>query len=317
MSKTATELTESQHRFHGRSDCKSPDISDEVKSSAKQKGLDLRYVTNSLRWVVYGTPVGRALMIVPRVMRAVRTSGQPLLYILPWAVASREHTNFSYQTTDASRVGLCGMVAVIADTDIQTVSAYAEELQSNAELAEHVRAVHADSERKWTSDAKFRPGRNTLHYLLVRALKSGFVVEAGVDKGLGAAIICEALRRNAAEGHTGDYLGIEYNPIQRSSIYARFPHKRGEIRHGNLPDVIRTIDRKIDLFLHDTTTEPVHVRAQLEALQGHMAPRGVIAVPWPLPQFAEYAAKNDKRLLMHKDEPVRHGYPGSRSMVLF
>jgi Methyltransferase domain len=277
----------------------------------------MRSLKNSLRQVVYGTPVGRALMIVPRVVSAARSSGQPLLHVLPWAVASREYTNFSYETTDVSRAGLCGMVAVIANADIRTVVAFADELRSNAELAEHVRADHADSDRKWTSDAQFRPGRQMLYYLLVRALKCGFVVEAGVDKGLGAAMICQALRLNAAEGHTGDYLGIENNPLQRSSIYARFPHKRGEIRHGNSPDVIHTIARKIDLFVHETTPDPVHVRAQLEALQGHMADRGVFASPWALPQFIEYAARNGKNLLMHQEKPDRHWYSGARLIAVF
>ena len=277
----------------------------------------MRSLTNSLTRVAHGTPLGRAFMIVPRMMRAVRSSGQPLLYVLPWAFASREYTNFSYETTDVSRIGLCGMVAVIANTDIQSVAAFADELQSNAELADHVRAEHAHSDRKWTSDPQFRPGRRILYYLLVRALKSGFVVEAGVDKGLGAAIICEALRRNAAEGHTGDYLGIENNPLQRSSIYAGFPHKRGEIRHGNSPDVIHTIARKIDLFVHDTTPDPVHIGTQLEALQGHMAEQGVFASTWALPQIVEYAARNGKRLLMHKEEPARHWYAGSRCIAVF
>jgi hypothetical protein len=56
-------------------------------------------------------------------------------------------------------------------------------------LSEHVRAEYADSDRKWPSDLQFRLGRRLLYSLLVRALKSGFVVETGVDKGLGAAII--------------------------------------------------------------------------------------------------------------------------------
>jgi hypothetical protein len=277
----------------------------------------MRSLENTFRQVAYGTPFGRALMIVPRVARAVRISGQQLLNVLPWAFASREYTNFSYETTWVSQMGLCGMVAVIANTDIQSVAAFADELLSNAELADHVRADHAHSDRKWSSDPQFRPGRQMLHYLIVRALKSGFVVEAGVDKGLGAAIICEALHRNAAEGHPGDYLGIENNPLQRSSIYARFPHKRGEIRHGNSADVIRTIPGKIDLFVHETTTDPVHVSAQLEALQGHMSEHSVFTSPWLIPQFVEYAARNGKRLLTHKDEPARHWYSGARSLVLF
>jgi hypothetical protein len=256
-------------------------------------------------------------MIVPRVVSAASSSGQPLLHVLPWAVASREYTNFSYETTDVSRVGLCGMVAVIANADIRTVIAFADELRSNAELAEHVRADHADSDRKWASDPQFRSGRSMLYYLLIRALKSGFVVEAGVDRGLGAVVICEALRRNAAEGYNGDYLGIESNRLQRSSIYYGFPHKRGEIRHGNSPDVIHTIARKIDLFVHETTPDPDHVATQLSALQGHIAERGVFASAWALPQFVEYAARNGKRVLMHKDEPAHHWYPGCRYIAVF
>jgi hypothetical protein len=277
----------------------------------------MQSLTNSLKQVALGTPVGRAVMIVPRVVDAVRRSGQPLLHVLPWAVESREYTNFSYETTDISRVGLCGMLAMIANMDIRSVAAFADELHSNTELAEHVRADHADSDRKWTSDPRFCPGHQMLYYLLVRALKSGFVVEAGVDKGLGAAIICEALHRNAAEGYVGDYLGIENNPLQRSSIYAKFYHKTGKILHGNSPDVIRTIARKIDLFVHDTASDPLHVNSQLEALQGQMAERGVFASSWALPQFVEYAVRHSKRILTHKDEPARHWYSGTRWIAVF
>lgn len=307
MNRSAANLVGSERRYADAGAVEAP----QPKTTYKQS------LTDSLKRVVYGTPIGRAVMIVPRVVSAVRKSGQPLLYVLPWAVTSREYNNFTYETSETSRLGLCGMVAVIANMDFRSVAAFADELQSNTELADHVRADHANSDRKWSSDPQFRPGRRILYYLLVRALKPGFVVEAGVDKGLGAALVCEALRRNAAEGHTGDYLGIEYNPHQRSSIYARFPHKRGEIRHGNSPDVIRTIPRKIDLFVHDTTPDPVHVGAQLEALQDRMAERGVFISPWALPQFAEYAAANGKRLLMHQDEPARHWYQGSRSIAVF
>ncbi len=277
----------------------------------------MQSLKNNLKRIGYGTPIGRALMIVPRIARAARIAGKPLLYVLPWAFTSREYTIFAYDTTAVSRAGLCGMVAVIANSDIGSITAFSEELESNAELAAHVRTDHAQSDRKWSSDPQIRFGRRMLYYLLIRALKSGFVVEAGVDKGLGAAIICEALRRNAADGHPGDYLGIENNPLQRSSIYGGFVHKRGEIRQGDSPEVIRTITRKIDLFVHETSTDPSHVAAQFEALQGRMAERGVFASPWALPQFTEHATNNGKRLLMHKEEPVRHWYPGSRLTVIF
>src|SRR5271157_5756121 len=125
----------------------------------------LRTLQNGLKQVAHGTPIGRTLMVVPRVVNAVRTSGQPLLSVLPWALGSREYTNFSYDVTETSLLGLCGMVAVIANTDFRSVAGYAEELQSNTELANHVRADHAGSDRKWASDAQFRPGRHMLYYL--------------------------------------------------------------------------------------------------------------------------------------------------------
>jgi hypothetical protein len=52
---------------------------------------------DSIRGAAYGTPVGRALVILPRVVKAVRIRGQPLLYVLPWASASREYANISYE----------------------------------------------------------------------------------------------------------------------------------------------------------------------------------------------------------------------------
>jgi hypothetical protein len=74
--------------------------------------------------------------------------------------------------------------------------------------------------------------------------------------------------------------------------------------------VICTLDHKIDVFVHETTTVPVQGDAQLEALEGHMAEQSVFRSLWATPQFADYAAKNGRRLLMHKESPFVIGIRG-------
>ena len=250
-------------------------------------------------------------MMVPRFFGALSVASRPLARIFPWLFRSREYGNFTYDTSEISRIGLCGMVAAISGRELATVTSYVNELIDNRMFAEHVKHEHELSERRWSSDSHFHPGRRLFYYLLVRALRPGFVVEAGVDKGLGGAIISEAIRRNGM----GDYLGIESNPLQDCSIYETFPEKVGSVVRGDSVAVLASMTRPIDLFIHDTTSESEHVRRQLSSLT--MAANGVIASGWPLREFVEYAISHGMRLLTHQEEPVGHWYSGSRLIAIY
>jgi len=263
------------------------------------------------RHIAHETALGRAAMVGPRAASAIRSVGRNLVRIPNWLWASREVGDFSYRTTAQSNIALCGVVSAVSGVPLGTVIGFLDEFDASNGLDDYVRARHASLKSKWTLDPQFRPARRLAYYLLIRALKPAFIVEAGVNNGLGAILISEALRRNG----TGDYLGIEFDPGRDCALHRDYPGKVGSIVYGDSAAVLATLERPVDFFVHDTTTERNHVAAQLKALK--LSPRGVLFSTWFDPQFVDYARAHDMGLLVHADEPFQHWYPGSRVTIVY
>ena len=271
-----------------------------------------------LKRLLLGTKAGRVALVAPRVALALRDSrlGPQLAQIMSWGVRSREIGNFTYETTRESKLVLAGVVAEIAKRPIAEIVGYVDELAADQMLAAHVARV-SQSASPWSTDPGFRPGRRLAFYLLARALKPARVVEAGVDKGLGAVLVCRALALNAADGHHGDYLGLEFDPSKPIPLYETHPERRGRILRGDSVALLGAQSEPVDLFIHDTVPDPAHVRAQLAAASRLLSPRGVIASTWTTPELIDHAIAADARLLTHQEETIDHWFPGDRVGFIF
>lgn len=142
------------------------------------------------------------------------------------------------------------------------------------------------------------------------------MIEAGVDRGLGAALVCRALARNAAEGHGGSYLGIEHDASKPIVLYERSRDRTGRIVRGDSLAAIADEGGPVDLFIHDTVPAPAHLAAQLDAARRIMSPRGVLSSTWTTPVLIEHALQHGLRLLTHQEEPRDHWFPGDRVAFL-
>jgi len=249
-------------------------------------------------------------------MRAARVAPR-LGQVLAWSVRSREIANFTYETTRESQLVLAAVVAEIANRPPSEIVGYINELAADRELAEHVADVARAPESRWSVDPGFKPGRRLAFYLLARALKPRRVVEAGVDKGLGALLVSRALTLNRAEGHAGDYLGIELDPSKPIPLYERWPDRVGQIIRGSSTDILRKQAAPIDLFIHDTVPEAGHMTEQLATVRLLMAPVGVIASTWTTPELINHALQHGLKLLTHQEETMDHWFPGDRVAFIY
>ena len=248
----------------------------------------------------------RAARVAPRLGQA-----------LAWSVRSREIANFTYETTRESQLLLAAVVAEITHRPPSEIVGYIDELAADRELAGHVADIARAPDSRWSVDPGFKPGRRLAFYLLARALKPRRVVEAGVDKGLGALLVSRALALNAAEGRPGDYLGIELDRNKPIPLYERWPGKVGSIVRGSSVDVLSEQTAPIDLFIHDTIPEAGHMAAQLAAVGTRMAGGGVVASTWTTPQLIDHAYRRGLRLLTHQEETVDHWFPGDRVAFVY
>ena len=126
---------------------------------------------------------------------------------ISWLLDSRETSNFTYDLTPRNMEHLAQLLAVVARQPTADVSRYLKELSDDQALKETVAARVKFRGAHGGYDPVARFGRRIGWYAIVRATKPKLVVETGVEKGLGAMVLCAALMRNAQEGFQGRYLG--------------------------------------------------------------------------------------------------------------
>lgn len=166
-------------------------------------------------------------------------------------------------------------------------------------------------------DREIQFGRRLQYYLLVRALKPKFVVEAGVDRGFGACIIDRAIQRNIAEGFPAVYRGIEFNTDKEIFFYRNHTNYSTNIIFGQAAVAIEKIETPVDLFFHETTTEPNHVQDLLKAMNKTISDNGIIVSAWFSDEIVEFALSHNWKLLIHQDKPKDHWYGGACCTFMF
>ena len=232
--------------------------------------------------------------------------------ILRWLLASRENTNFTYDITPKNQLYLAHVLAVVLDKPMEDIKAYIDEARGDEVLAEHVIRTVGSSAQAVAADETCHFGRRLGWYVVVRVVRPRVVVETGVDKGLGAVLLCAALRRNEAEGHTGHYYGIDINPAAGFLLgghYAPF----GTLVEGDSVEHLRKFPNKIDVLITDSDHTAEYEYREYEAAGEHLAPRALIIADNAHVSDALARFSNDtaRRFLFFREEPLDHWYPGA------
>ncbi len=262
-------------------------------------------------------PLGRWVLVPYRAKTALISCLAPCFRILPWLVRSRELTNYTYEYSPLAQTAAVHLAALVTGKPMELMMNYATELRNDGQLHRHVAEMTAGSAYRHFADPQFKPGRRLFYYLLVRAVKPGVVVEAGLDKGLGACIIGAALLRNAAEGSPGKYYGLTLLAEADAFLYGAPYDSQGELVMGDSVDILGKAGPNIDIFIHDTTNNPAHEQAQFKALQPRLAEGAIVLSTWFTEKFAEFAHQSGLAVLTFHETPVGHWYPGGKIALAF
>lgn len=183
-----------------------------------------------------------------------------------YALRSRELSNVTYELANEGELGR--MAARVLDRDPAEVAGYLDELRSDhAWLAGLSEALGRSREH----DAEARLGKRRLLYVMVRAERPEVIAEAGVDAGLGSAVLLRALERNEAEGSPGRLISFDVDPgagwlVDTDRHRERFLLQLGDTRQ-TLEPALRTTG--VDLFIHDSLQTHEHESFELEAAIRH------------------------------------------------
>lgn len=239
-------------------------------------------------------------------------------YLLPpskqgvkWLWSSRETTNFTYDLTDKNKAYLCSTLSVVAGMPASRFSKYINELESDAELRDHVATVTEKSDLAFKADRQARFHKRLGWYALARAIKPKVIVETGVDKGLGSVVLCAALLRNREEGHEGRYFGTDLNPKAGYLLCGRY-EEVGEILYGDSLESLRAMKKNIDLFINDSDHSAEYEAEEYEAILPLLSERSILIGDnsHVTPALQDFSSRNGRSFLFWKEEPLNHWYPG-------
>ena len=228
-----------------------------------------------------------------------------------WMAYSRETTNFTYKITPLSRAYLINLLSNVTGVSVEKLEEYAQELEKDENLSKHVHEGTLASSRKIIADEKTHFGRRLGWYLLVRAKKPKIVVETGIDKGLGAIVLCSAILRNTEDGFPGKYLGLDINPEAGFLLKGTYASV-GTIVLGDSAKTIPTLPTPIDIFINDSDHSASHEELEYQLIQGMLSSDSII--------IGDNAHCNDRLLRFSKktgrdfafwsEKPEDHWYPG-------
>lgn len=231
---------------------------------------------------------------------------------LKWIFTSREETNFTYELTQDNLLYLAHTIALVAGVKPEEVSKYVDELRNDKALSNQILASMQASEFRSVSDDRVGYSRRMGWYALVRIKKPKVVIETGVDKGLGATVLCAALKRNSDEGFAGKYYGTDIVPTAGWLLKPPYA-EMGEILYGDSVESLRKLEAEIDIFINDSDHSAEYEMLEYETILPKLSKQGIILADnaHATAKLAEFSSKHGRRFVYFGEKPVNHWYPGA------
>ena len=278
------------------------------------RGLTKMSLTSFLKT----TAIGRAILIPWRLKNALATSLPPVGAAVTWAFRSREHYNFTYNLTERNKDYLAAFLSLVTKSSFAQAKACLEEIEGDSGLRSQIAALGCQSDGRYITDREVRYGRRIGWYALVRLLKPACVIETGVDKGLGTAVLAAAIHRNAREGSPGKVVAIDINPAAGFLVGSEL-RKFVDFRFKDSLAALREFDRPVDIFIHDSNHSADHERLEYEAVQPRLS-RNSLVVSDNAAHTGEllaYSLNTGREFLFFAEQPKDHWWPGEGIGVAF
>lgn len=261
----------------------------------------------SLRNFVRSTWIGRIALMPLRMKAVIASTLPPTALGLLWILKSREHHNYTYDLDDLNVRYLTAFVAGITGHDYKVIEGYIREIQEDTKLKSHIVKLSRESKEKYVTDPEARFGRRIGWYAMVRAIKPKLCVETGTDKGLGTCVIAAALMKNTAEGFPGKVLGMDLNPDAGFLLQAPYD-QFGKLVPGDSHVSIRSLEEKVDFFIHDSDHTPEHEEQEFELIAPKLSPHALVLSDNAevTDKLLNFANKTGREFLYFAEKPTGH-----------
>lgn len=253
-----------------------------------------------------------------RIYHASRYFNKKYCEILRWGLRSKEDTNYTYDLGEPNIIYLSQIIAHITGKSQDLILGYINEARCDRELKEHIVNETLKSKFRNRADTEIHFGRRLGWYAFVRALKPHIVVETGVDKGLGAVLLCAALLKNNAEGFSGQYYGTEINPDGGYLLKGKY-QEIGRILYGDSIESLSKFNDPIDLFINDSDHSDVYEYKEYLAIKDKINDRSILLGDnaHATNKLSLFSIATGRDFLFFHEQPKNHWYPGSGIGISF
>lgn len=231
--------------------------------------------------------------------------------ILRWTFASKEHYNFTYHLTGLNLQYLANYTAVVSGHPVEEIERFIQELETDEALRSILVKQTLASPDRHNSDLEPRYGRRLGWYALLRATKPRIVVETGVDRGLGTAVMAAAMMRNTREGFPGVVYATDIVPDCGHLLTEPYK-KHVHILLGDSVESLKKLKDPVDIFLHDSDHRAEYEWAELLAIEPRLHPGSIVLSDnsFHTRKLREFAQRIGKSFLFFQDIPKDHWWPG-------
>ena len=265
-----------------------------------------------VRTLIRYTVLGRLFMIPVRFL----LFGAPQVWQRFWAIArwtftSREYYNWTYHLSELNRDYLASYISVVSGHDTATIEKYIRELEADEQLRSILTERTLTSPDRHSCDAEPRYGKRLGWYALIRATKPRVIVETGVDRGLGTAVMAAALLRNDQEGYPGVVYATDIAPDCGHLVTEPY-RKYCRLLIGDSVESLKKIDQTTDIFLHDSLHTPEYEWAEFLAIEPRLHPGSLVMSDNSImtDKLLEFAKRRNLSFLFFQDQPANHWCSG-------
>jgi hypothetical protein len=267
----------------------------------------------SIRSFVRFTAAGRLLMIPVRfILFGAPHVWRQLVLVCRWTFASKEYYNWAYDLTELNKGYLASYVAVVSGHEQPVIEGYIRELEADQALRSLLVERTLTSPDRHSCDTQPRYARRLGWYALVRATKPRVVVETGVDRGLGTAVIAAALLQNEKEGRPGMVYATDIAP-DCGHLLAEPYKKFCKVFIGDSVESLKQFDKPVDIFIHDSDHRAEYEWAEYLAIEPPLHATSLILSDnsHEVSTLREFAKLKGKSFLFFEEQPKDHWYGGA------
>lgn len=239
--------------------------------------------------------------------------------ILQWGIHSKEDSTFTYTLEAKNQQYLIHIIALITDKSFKQIETYIHEILDNEALKFEIIQNIQTSAYHSIKDSRADYASRIAWYAWVRCQKPKIIVENGVEMGLTAVALCEALLRNKAEGHQGQYIGLDINPLAGVLIKHEKYHSVAEMRYQDTIEVLSQFTDTIDFYFSDGVRSADYESREFSILFERLSSNGVVVSNKMeiSDQLCQFATTFGKKFIYFKEKPEHHWYPGSGIGICF